>query len=125
MISVESPGSFKRTQDFLNKMAKGDLFNILEHYGSVGVSALANATPVDSGLSANSWTYVVIKKPGKVAIEWHNTNVVSGTPVVIMLVYGHGTGTGGWVEGRDFINPTIQPLFDQITDEVWKQVTNG
>lgn len=125
MIDITAPGSFAKTEAFLGKMAKGQLFEILNHYGAVGVDALASATPVDSGLTANSWTYTIINEKGRHAIEWHNTNVVNGIPVAIMIQYGHGTGTGGWVEGRDFINPAIRPLFDRITNEVWKQVTNG
>lgn len=125
MISVEAPGSFKKTEEFLSKMARADFFSLLDRYGQVGADALASATPVDSGLLANSWTYEVIKKKGKYAIVWHNTNIENGIPVAILIQYGHGTGTGGWVDGRDYINPAIQPIFDQITDEVWRQVTNG
>lgn len=125
MISVETPGSFKKTEEFLSKMVKADFFALLDRYGRIGADALASATPVDSGLLANSWTYEVIKKKGKYAIVWHNTNVENGIPIAILIQYGHGTGTGGWIDGRDYINPAIQPIFDQITDEVWRQVTNG
>lgn len=124
MISVESKGSFKNLEAFLSKAKKADAFNVLEKYGAIGVRALASATPVDTGLSAASWTYKVEKKWGKYSIIWSNTNVVNGTPVVIMLQYGHGTGTGGWVQGRDFINPALRPVFDQIADAVWREVTN-
>lgn len=125
MISVTATGDFDKTSKILSQMAKGDFFNLLEHYGQVGVDALASATPVESGLTANSWTYEIIRKPGEYAIVWHNTNVNDGLPVAILIQYGHGTGTGGWVEGYDYINPAIRPIFDQMTDEVWKQVTNG
>jgi len=125
MITVTSKGSFDKTSKFLDKMSRGDFLSVLDHYGHVGVSALSSATPVDSGLTANSWTFTVVHKRGRHTIVWHNTNVVNGVPVAIMLQYGHGTGTGGWVEGRDYINPAIQPIFDQIATEVWKQVTSG
>lgn len=125
MITVTSPGSFKKTEDFLGQMSKGELYKVLEHYGSVGVTALASATPVDSGLTANAWTYEIVNRKGNHSIIWHNTNVISGIPVAILIQYGHATRSGGWIEGRDYINPVIKPLFDQITNEVWKQVTNG
>jgi hypothetical protein len=122
MITFESNGDFKKTQQFLDKMARAEHMAILNHYGQVGVDALASATPIDSGLTATSWTYTIEKKQGKYSIVWHNTNVVDGVPVAILIQYGHGTGTGGWVEGRDYINPAIRPIFDMITEEVWKQV---
>lgn len=124
MFSVEAKTSDK-TAKFLEKLSKPDFMNVLNHYGSVGVNALASATPVESGLTANSWTFTVEHKGGWYSIIWRNTNVHSGIPVAIILQYGHGTGTGGWVEGRDYINPAIQSVFDQITNEIWKQVTNG
>jgi hypothetical protein len=123
MITFESTGDFKKTQDFLNKMAQAEFTAMLSHYGQVGVDALASATPTDSGLTASSWTYTIEKVRGKYSLIWHNTNVVDGVPVAILIQYGHGTGTGGWVEGRDYINPSIRPIFDMITEEVWRQVT--
>jgi hypothetical protein len=125
MITVTASGDFKKTQRFLDKMAKGDFFALLDRYGAIGVSALASATPVDTGLTANSWTYVVEKKRGKYSIVWNNTNMIDNTHVVILIEYGHGTGTGGFVQGREFINEAIKPLFDQIANEVWEQVKNG
>jgi hypothetical protein len=103
-------------------MAKGDVFDILETYGQQGVDALALATPVDSGLTAESWSYEVIRKNGKYQIIWHNSNLESGIPVAILIQYGHATGTGGWVEGYDYINPAIKPLFDKIAQDVWEMV---
>lgn len=125
MITVSSPGSFKRTSDFLSKMSKMDLNILLNKYGQVGVDALARATPVDSGLTANKWAYTIETTNRKPSIVWRNTNVNDGVPVAIILQYGHGTGTGGYVHGIDYINPAIRPIFDQIAAEVWKQVTNG
>jgi hypothetical protein len=103
-------------------MAKGDLFSGLDHYGRMGVDALARATPVDTGLTASSWAYRIRREKGRVGIEWYNTHTVSGVQVAILIQYGHGTGTGGYVSGRDYINPAMQPLFDQIADDVWKKV---
>jgi len=106
-------------------MSKGDIFLALEAYGQRGVDALANATPVDSGETANSWTYEVIRKHGYFSIVWSNTHVVEGRPIAILLQYGHATGTGGYVAGRDYINPAIRPIFDQIAADVWKVVTSS
>ena len=125
MITVQSTGSFKRTEAFLSTMSKGEVFHILDAYGQRGVDALAEATPVESGLTATSWTYEVVRKKGKYQIIWHNTNVESGIPVAVLIQYGHATGNGGWVEGQDFINPAIRPLFDKIANEVWERVKNA
>jgi hypothetical protein len=125
MMSFESTGSFQKLEKFLRQMSRGELFDTLDKYGAIGVDALASATPVDSGLTANSWAYKIVKQRGTYSIEWYNTNVVSGIPVAILIQYGHGTGTGGWVAGRDYINPAIQPVFDAMTDELWEKVKNG
>ena len=106
-------------------MSKGDLFKVLDSYGREGVFALASATPVDSGLTSESWNYEIKRSRGSYSIIWSNSHVVDGTPVAIMLQYGHGTGTGGYVQGRDFINPAIRPVFDRIADKVWKAVTSA
>lgn len=124
MIEFESKGSFKNTEDFLRRMSSGsDISSILEGYGREGVAALASATPVDSGLTAESWSYEVTHNHRGYDLVFRNTNVVAGTPVAILIQYGHGTGTGGYVQGRDFINPAVQPLFDRIANDVWKVVT--
>lgn len=125
MISIKTSGSTAKLEKFIHFVTNGDLFRNLEHYGTMGVSALASATPVDSGLTASSWTYEIVRSRGQYSIRWHNTNVVNGLPVAILIQYGHGTGTGGWVQGRDFINPVIQPIFDQIANDVWEQVRRG
>lgn len=121
-ISIKSSGSFKNMDAFYARVKNGGIFARLEKFGQEGVDALANATPVDSRLTADSWQYEITHKNGWHTIKWHNTNVVDGIPVVILIQYGHGTGTGGYVEGRDFINPVIRPLFDRIADELWEQV---
>lgn len=122
MIGITSKGDFANTKAWLNRLSKGDIYSDLDRYGRMGVDALARSTPVDSSLTANSWAYRVIrgKRPG---IEWYNTNRTStGVPVAILIQYGHGTGTGGYVAGRDYINPAMRPIFDQIAADVWKKV---
>lgn len=122
MIGFKTSGSFKNMDDFLKRMSKGDIFSSLEKYGQRGVDALSNATPEDTGETANSWRYKVEHKKGEHGIHFFNTNVVDGRPIAILIQYGHGTGTGGYVRGRDYINPAIQPIFDQILEDIWKQV---
>lgn len=122
MIGVTSSGDLKRTNNFLKKLLSSDIYSDLNRYGQMGVQALSKATPVDSSLTANSWAYRIIKDRRRPGIEWYNTNVVNGTPVAILIQYGHGTGTGGYVRGRDFINPAMRPVFDKIADNVWKKV---
>src|SRR5687768_8045256 len=111
MIGITSHGDFNNTNAFLKKFLSGDIYSDLNRYGQMGVDALSRSTPVDSSLTANSWAFRVIKgkNPG---IEWYNTNKVNGTSVAILIQYGHGTGTGGYVQGRDFINPAMRPIFD-------------
>ena len=124
MLEITSSGSFENTENFLNRMSKNDIFESLSAYAQRGVDALAAATPEDSGVSAHSWGFEVEKSGNNWSIWWTNSHVdKSGTPIVIMLQYGHGTGTGGWVVGRDFINPAIQPIFDEIAASIWKEVT--
>jgi hypothetical protein len=125
MIEIISKGDFNKTKDFLNKLQRGDLFTDLNRYGQVGVNALARATPVDTGLTQQSWGYRIVKDKKRPGIEWVNTNIVSGIPVAILIQYGHGTGTGGWVQGRDYINPVMHPVFDQIANDIWEKVKRG
>lgn len=125
MFSVESKGNFKRTEKFLNTMRSGDIFQSLDKYAKQGVSALARATPSESGLAANSWGYEIERTKSSVSITWTNYDIENGFPVAIMLQYGYGTGTGGYVQGRDYINPAIKPIFDKIAVSVWKAVTSA
>lgn len=125
MFSVTTSGSFDRTESFLRKLAKGDMFNGLEQLAQEGVGALASATPVDSGLAADSWTYIIERSKSSCRISWNNFDIESGFPVAIMLQYGYGTGTGGYVQGQDYINPAMKPVFDRIADKVWKAVISG
>ena len=122
MIEITSQGSFVKTEKFLTKLSKGEIFFVLAQYGQEGVSALSAATPVDSGLAASSWSFVVEKKGTWYSLIFKNTNIENGIPVVVLIQYDHGTGSGGFVAGRDFINPVIQPLFDRISADVWKEV---
>ncbi len=122
MISASSSGSFDNTEVFLKKMKSGTPYSIMEKYGRLGCDALASATPVDTGLTASGWFYTITKKKGHYSISWHNTHVVTGIPVAVLIRYGHGTNHGGWVEGRDFISPAIRPIFDDIANKVWEEV---
>jgi hypothetical protein len=122
MIGVTTSGSFDNTLKFLRRASKEDIFGNLDSYGERGVRALQAATPKDSGETARSWAYRVVRGPGRVRIEWYNTHVEDGTNIAIILQYGHGTGTGGWVEGRDYINPAMRPVFDTISKDILKEV---
>lgn len=125
MIKVTTKGSFKNTDAFLQRMKRREQFKALAKYGPVGVEALASATPVDSSETANSWYYEIVEKPGYFAIHWLNSHVEQpGTvPIAAIIQYGHGTGTGGYVQGIDYINPAMRPVFDQIVADMWKEVT--
>jgi len=125
MITIESKGEFERTNAFLKKMTQHDIFKALDRYGAEGVSALASATPHDSGMTASSWDYEVLVVNQTYSIIWSNTNVEDGRPIAILLQYGHGTRTGGYVAGRDYINPALRPIFDRIANDVWKEVTSA
>jgi len=125
MINLDSTGSFKNIDAFLKRMSNNDLFSDLERYGRMGVDALSSATPNETGLTARSWVYKVTKSRGLQSIGWYNTNTTNGVNVAILIQYGHGTGTGGYIQGRDYINPVIQPLFDTIANEIWRKVTLG
>lgn len=125
MIQLESKGSFVKTDNFLEAMRRGEIFNALDKYGQMGVKALQSATPVASGVTASSWGYEVTKTRNSYELSWTNSHTANGEPIVIMLQLGHGTGTGGYVQGRDFINPALVPVFTKIADEVWKAVTSA
>lgn len=125
MISFEHKGNFKNTEKFLKTMSDEDIFNVLDGFAKEGVNALATFTPVESGLTATSWGYNIIKEAGFHSIEWTNTNINNGVSIAIILQYGHGTGTGGYVQGYDYINPALRPIFDKIADGVWKGVTSA
>lgn len=122
MLRVTSEGSFKNTNAFLDRILKGDIYPDLHQYAQRGVDALRSQTPVESGLTADSWGYEIQETGATTTIWWTNTNVVNGFHVAIGLQYGHGTGQGGWVQGYDYINPALKSVFDEIADAVWKEV---
>lgn len=123
MIGFRQKGDFSKTYSFLNKYKKGVEIRSLEEYGRKGVAALSSATPVDTGVTANSWYYKIEQSNNWIKLVFCNSNIQNGVPIAIILQYGHGTGTGGWVEGRDYINPAIQPIFDQLAKDAWREVT--
>lgn len=122
MIKLTTKVGLKKTRNHLSKMLKNGIDSDLDRWGQMGVDALSRATPVDTQLSASSWGYRITRDRHGPRIEWYNTNQVNGTPVVILIQYGHGTGTGGYVQGRDFINPAIRPVFDKISADIRKKV---
>lgn len=123
MISFRHKGDFSKFTSFLER-AKGVLrLSDLDKYGKEGVAALASATPVETGLTANSWYYEIHHDKGSATISFHNSNIQNGIPIAVVLQYGHGTRNGGWVQGRDYINPAIQPIFDRIANNAWREVT--
>lgn len=123
MISFRHKGDFRKATRYLERVKGAVGLGILDKYGKEGVAALASATPVDSGLTASSWYYEIERTKESATITFNNSNVNNGVPIAIILQYGHGTGTGGWVQGRDYINPAIQPIFDKIADNAWREVT--
>lgn len=122
-IQITQKGSFDNTEEYLSHLSKDDLYATLNGYGSIGVAALSNATPVATGLTAESWYYEIKERKGYYSIVWHNSHVVEGRPIAILLQYGHGTGTGGYVMGRDYIMPAIRPIFDKMAADAWREVT--
>ena len=125
MISFRQKGDFSKLSRYIEKAREAAKIGILDKYGREGVAALASATPVKTGKTASSWVYEINRQNGSVSIVFKNTNIVTGVPIAIILQYGHGTGTGGWVEGRDYINPAIQPIFDEIANKAWREVTKA
>lgn len=125
MITITSKGSFKNIDTFLGIIRQNSILKVLDKYGKLGVDALSDATPIRSGLTSSSWNYKVEKSGGYYRIIWSNSNVQNGANIAILLQYGHGTGTGGYVHGEDYINPAIKPIFDKISFEVWKVVTSA
>lgn len=123
MISVSQKGDLSKTFNFLKNASRATYMDVFDKYAREGVAALSSATPVDTGLTAKSWYYEITKKGDTITITFYNSNVQDGVPIAIILQYGHGTRNGGWVEGRDYINPAIQPIFDKIINNAWKEVT--
>lgn len=124
MIRFGGKGDFSKTKKYLSRLKDAVRLEILDKYGKAGVAALSSATPVDSGKTASSWSYDISQNQTGAKITYYNSNVNKGVNIAIILQYGHGTGTGGWVEGRDYINPAIQPVFDKLVESIWKEVTS-
>lgn len=122
MITFKHKGNFERTDRLLKGAKEKKYLKVLDKYGQEGVAALAAATPTDSGLTAESWDYKIQNGSGGYRIMWTNSNVNDGVPIAIIIQYGHGTGTGGYVQGRDYINPAMRSVFDNIADKAWEEV---
>ena len=123
MISFRQKGDFSKLTRYLEKAKEVVKLGDLDKYGREGVAALSSATPVDTGKTASSWYYEIKHENGSASIRFNNSNIQNGVPIAIILQYGHGTRNGGWVQGRDYINPAIQPLFDKIAENAWREVT--
>lgn len=124
MISIRSKGDFKKTEKFLKKSLGKDYRKDLARFGQRGVDALVASTPFDTGETAASWYYEIIQNDGRISIIWNNSHIEKGVNIAIILQYGHGTRNGGWVEGRDYINPSLQPIFDELAETAWKEVVS-
>ena len=123
MITFKHEGDFSKLDRFLKNTKNAARMGDLDKYGQEGVNALSSATPIETGTTARSWQYEIVRKDGSVSINFLNTNIQNGVPIAIILQYGHATRNGGWVEGRDYINPAIQPIFDRIAKNAWREVT--
>ncbi len=125
MITFKQTGDFKKLTGFLEKAKEAIRLGVLDKYGRMGVEALSSATPVDTGLTASSWYYEITRSKERATLSFRNSNIQNGVPIAIILQYGHATRNGGWVEGRDYINPAIQPIFDQMAEDAWKEVVSS
>lgn len=125
MIKFVQKGDFKKTNSYFERLLELIKLGKLDAYGRRGVQALHDATPVDTGKTANSWNYEIVRRGEKVSIIWKNSNINDGVPIAIILQYGHGTRNGGYVTGIDYINPAIKPIFNEIARDIWKEVTRN
>lgn len=124
MISFRNKGDFSKTEKFLKKSFGRNYMSVLEKYAKKGVAALASATPIDTGETSLSWSYEIIQNGSSISIVWNNSHVEKGYNIAVILQYGHGTRNGGWVEGVDYINPALRPIFKSLADAAWKEVTS-
>jgi hypothetical protein len=122
MITIRHSGNFDKTEKFFKRMSDAYYLRLLERYGMEGVMALSSATPVDSGETSKCWDYKISRYPGGATITWTNSNIVDGVPIAVLIQYGHGTRNGGYVQGRDYINPAMRPIFDKIATDAWREV---
>lgn len=125
MFTITQKGDFRKTEAFLKKMKDGDFYKHLEQYAKIGVEALRDATPIDTGETALSWSYEIEQSKDGASITWINNNTNKGENIAILIQYGHGTGTGGYVHGLDYINPAMQPVFEKLAEDIWKEVINA
>lgn len=125
MISFRQKGDFSKTEKFLKKSLGKDYRSLLEKYGEYGVRALSAATPIESGVTAASWSYEIVQNGSSISIIWKNSNIQKGVNIAVILQYGHATRNGGWVEGRDYINPALKPIFDDLAEKAWKEVVGN
>lgn len=123
MIEFRQKGNFDKLSSYLERVKEMAKIGILDRYGREGVVALSSATPIDTGKTANSWYYKISRQNGSASITFYNSNINEGVPIAIILQYGHGTRDGGWVNGRDYINPAIRPIFDKIANDAWREMT--
>lgn len=123
MITITQKGSFNNTERYLARLKSAQVFAVLSKYGSIGQNALSNATPVRTGLTAGSWSYSIVQRPGYYSIRWHNSHIEDGVPIAVIIDYGHGTGTGGYVQARPYVMAAILPIFEQIVAEVEREVS--
>lgn len=124
MITISHRGNFRNTTNFLNKVNLIKYIDIFDKYGREGVKALSSATPLDSGETRNAWAYKIKRNQNGITITWTNSHIHKGVPIAIILQYGHATRNGGYVQGRDYINPAIRPIFDSIAKDIWREVTS-
>lgn len=124
MVTFTHHGNFNNTKRLFKRAVEAKFLQSLDKYGQEGVAALSAATPVESGETASSWYYEIISSKGSYSIHWGNSHVNDGVNIAVILQYGHGTGTGGYVAGRDYINPAIRPIFDKIAENAWREVTS-
>lgn len=122
MIKVKQKGDFRHTERLFKNALKRKYLEVLEHYAELGVEALRNATPTDSGETAASWGYEIESGDGRTTISFTNSHENNGQNIAILIIYGHGTRNGGYVEGNDFVSPAIIPVFQQLADQIWMEV---
>lgn len=125
MLKITTSGSFDNIEKFLKAMKKGDIYSAMDQYGKLGVDSLNSFTPKDTGKTASSWYYKIIKGRGLYSIEWHNSNLAGRVPIAVLIQYGHATGNGGYVQGIDYINPALKNVFDKIAKALWDEVRNA